>query len=37
MPLAAMVVMMVLGAVATLGVVGYLIDKSADEKKDQGA
>ena len=35
--IASMVVMIVVGAVAALGVVGYLIDKSADEKEDQGA
>jgi hypothetical protein len=40
--IASMVVMIVIGAVAALGVVGYLIDKSADRdkghsQKDQGA
>ena len=34
MPLAAMVVMVVLGSVAALAVVGYLIDKSADRGRD---
>jgi len=35
--IASMVVMIVIGAVAALGVVGYLIDKGADQEKDQGA
>ena len=38
--IASMVVMIVIGAVAALGVVGYLIDKSTDRdhrEKDQGA
>ena len=34
MPLAAMVVTVVLGAVLAMGVAGYLIDKSADQEKD---
>ena len=42
MLIASMVVMIVVGAVAALGVVGYLIDKGADQEKghrekDQGA
>jgi hypothetical protein len=32
--IALMVVTVVLGAVAALGLVGYLIDKSADREKD---
>jgi len=32
--IASMVVMIVVGAVAALGVVGYWIDKSADGKRD---
>lgn len=34
MPIAVMVVMIVIGAVAALGLVGYLIDKGADEGRD---
>ena len=34
MALASMVVMIVIGAVVALGVVGYLIDKSADQERD---
>ena len=34
MLIASMVVMIVLGAIAALGVVGYLIDKSADGERD---
>jgi hypothetical protein len=34
MSLAAMLVTIVFGAVVALGVVGYLIDKSADRGKD---
>ena len=34
MPLPVMVVTIVIGAVAALGVIGYLIDKSADGKRD---
>ena len=34
MLIASMVVMIVLGSVVALGVVGYLIDKSADERRD---
>ena len=32
--IAGMVVSIVIGAVAALGVVGYLIDKSADRERD---
>lgn len=35
MAIASMVVMIVLGATAALGIVGYLIDKSADRDGDQ--
>jgi putative effector of murein hydrolase LrgA (UPF0299 family) len=34
MPLALMVVSIVLGTVVAMGVVGYLIDKSADRERD---
>jgi preprotein translocase subunit Sss1 len=34
MPLALTVVLVVLGGIVALGVVGYLIDKSADREKD---
>jgi hypothetical protein len=34
MPLALTVVIVVLGAVVAMGVVGYLVDKSADQKRD---
>lgn len=34
MIIALMVAMVVLGAVAALGVVGYLIDKSSDRERD---
>ena len=34
MPLAAMVVMIVVGAVVAMALVGYLVDKSADGEKD---
>jgi hypothetical protein len=34
MLIAGMVVMIVLGSIVALGVVGYLIDRSADEGKD---
>jgi preprotein translocase subunit Sss1 len=34
MPLALTVVIVVLGGIVALGVVGYLIDKSADREKD---
>ena len=34
MLIASMVVMIVLGSLVALGVVGYLIDKNADEGKD---
>ena len=34
MLIASMVVMIVLGSIVALGVVGYLIDKSADGGKD---
>jgi hypothetical protein len=34
MAIAVMVVSVVLGAVAAMGIVGYLIDKSADRDKD---
>jgi hypothetical protein len=34
MSLALTVVIVVLGAVVALGVVGYLIDKTADQKRD---
>ena len=32
--IASMVVMIVIGAVVAMGIVGYLIDKSADGKRD---
>lgn len=32
--IASMVVMIVIGAVAAMGIVGYLIDKSVDGKRD---
>ena len=32
--IASMVVMIVIGAVAAMGIVGYLIDKSVDRKRD---
>jgi hypothetical protein len=32
--IAGMVVMIVIGAVAAMGIVGYLIDKSANGKRD---
>jgi hypothetical protein len=34
MAIAVMVVSVVLGAVAAMGIVGYLIDKNADRDKD---
>jgi preprotein translocase subunit Sss1 len=34
MPLALTVVIVVLGGIVALGVVGYLIDKSADRERD---
>jgi hypothetical protein len=34
MLIASMVVMIVLGSIVALGVVGYLIDKNADEERD---
>ncbi len=34
MSLALTVVIVVLGGVVALGVVGYLVDKSADQKRD---
>jgi hypothetical protein len=34
MPLALIVVMIVVGAVAAMGIVGYLIDKSVDRGRD---
>ena len=34
MLIASMVVMIVLGSIVVLGVVGYLIDKSADRERD---
>ena len=34
MLIASMVVMIVLGSVVALGVIGYLIDKSADAERD---
>jgi hypothetical protein len=34
MPLALIVVMIVVGAVAAMGIVGYLIDKSVDGGRD---